>query len=213
MGACRPLRRAGAAPGTNPNPHRAHRGTELRVRVNHSTSIRIMTKRTDRITAAAAAARRARPRVNTPDADADAPAATEEERTPTTASAVRWADVQVDTAARRVQQIEEQLASAKRDLAERSRLLEKMTEAHELHASAALSAHLLEQRAAEAEQRSRDAALAKEQAKIAAQRKQEAQAALQSARQRGQAADEAVVELQQSLSASSREGSSVGSAE
>ena len=170
-----------------------------------------MTKRTDRITAAAA--RRARPRVTTSDADGDAPAAAEEERTSTTASAVRWADVQVDTAARRVQQIEEQLAGAKRELAERTRLLAKMTEAHELHASAALSAHLLEQRAAEAEQRQRDAALAKEQAKIAAQRKQEAHEALQSARQRGQAADEAVEQLQQSLSASSREGSSAGSDE
>ena len=111
------------------------------------------------------------------------------------------------------QQIEEQLAGAKRELAERTRLLAKMTEAHELHASAALSAHLLEQRAAEAEQRQRDAALAKEQAKIAAQRKQEAHDALQSARQRGQAADEAVEQLQQSLSASSREGSSVSSEE
>jgi len=172
-----------------------------------------MTKRTDRITAAAA--RRARPRVtSTSDAEhGDAPAAAEEERSSTTASAVRWADVQVDTAARRVQQIEEQLAGAKRELAERTRLLAKMTEAHELHASAALSAHLLEQRAAEAEQRQRDAALAKEQAKIAAQRKQEAHDALQSARQRGQAADEAVEQLQQSLSASSREGSSVGSEE
>ena len=45
------------------------------------------------------------------------------------------------------------------------------------------------------------------------QRKQEAHDALQSARQRGQAADEAVEQLQQSLSASSREGSSVGSEE
>ena len=167
-----------------------------------------MTKRTDRTSAAA---RRARQRV--PDVDGDAPAAAEEERTATTASAVRWADVQVDTAARRVQQVEEQLASAKRELAERSRLLAKMNEAHELHASAALSAHLLEQRAAEAEQRQRDAALAKEQAKIAAQRKQEAHEVLQTARQRGKAAYEAVVELQQSLSASSREGSSVGSEE
>ena len=70
---------------------------------------------------------------------------------------------------------------------------------------------LLESREAEVKQRQNDAALAREQAKLAVKRKQEARDALQSIRQRERAAKEAVAELQQSLSASSREGSSVAS--
>ena len=84
-------------------------------------------------------------------------------------------------------------------------------DAHELRVSAAQLVRLLESREAEVKQRQNDAALAREQAKLAVKRKQEARDALQSIRQRERAAKEAVAELQQSLSASSREGSSVAS--
>ena len=128
-----------------------------------------------------------------------------------TASEVRWADVQIHEAARRVKAAEEVLACRKRELVERTRLHAQMTDAHELRVSAAQLVRLLESREAEVKQRQNDAALAREQAKLAVKRKQEARDALQSIRQRERAAKEAVAELQQSLSASSREGSSVAS--
>ena len=86
-----------------------------------------------------------------------------------------------------------------------------MTGAHELRVCAAQLVRLLESREAEVKQRQNDAALAREQAKLAVKRKQEARDALQSIQQRERAAKEAVAELQQSLSASSCEGSSVAS--
>ena len=152
---------------------------------------------------------------STEDEDEEQPAAEEEERI-TTASEVRWADVQVDEAARRVQAAEEQLVGAKRALAERQRLHARLAEAHELRTSAAQSAQLLAQRTAEANQRRADAALACEQAKLAVKRRHAAQAALQSVQQRERAAQDAVAELQrQSLSSGppSREGSSIASEE
>lgn len=143
------------------------------------------------------------------DDEVDEPADGEEGRM--TASEVRWADVQIDEAARRVKAAEEVLACRKRELVERTRLHAQMTDAHELRVSAAQLVRLLESREAEVKQRQNDAALAREQAKLAVKRKQEARDALQSIRQRERAAKEAVAELQQSLSASSREGSSVAS--
>ena len=119
--------------------------------------------------------------------------------------------VQIDEAARRVKAAEEVLACRKRELVERTRLHAQMTDAHELRVSAAQLVRLLESREAEVKQRQNDAALAREQAKLAVKRKQEARDALQSIRQRERAAKVAVAELQQSLSASSREGSSVAS--
>ena len=139
---------------------------------------------------------------STEDEDEEQPAAEEEEERITTASEVRWADVQVDEAARRVQATEEQLAGAKRTLAERQRLHARLAEAHELRTSAAQSAQLLAQRTAEANQRRADAALACEQAKLAVKRRH--------------AAQDAVAELQrQSLSSGppSGEGSSITSEE
>ena len=154
-----------------------------------------MAKRTDRTSAAA---RRARQRVQgSPHADEQAPNVT------ATDADVRWADVQVDEAARHVQAIEQQLATAKRALAERAKLHAKLSEAHELRASAVQTAQLVERRTLEAEQRARDATLAKEQAKLATQRKQQAHEALKTVKERERAAKEAVAELQQSLSSSS----------
>ena len=145
------------------------------------------------------------------DADDEVNEPTDGEEGRMTASEVRWADVQIDEAARRVKAAEEVLACRKRELVERTRLHAQMTDAHELRVSAAQLVRLLESREAEVKQRQNDAALAREQTKLAVKRKQEARDALQSIRQRERAAKEAVAELQQSLSASSREGSSVAS--
>ena len=84
-----------------------------------------------------------------------------------------------------------------------------------MHASAVAAAQLLAQRTAEADQRRSDAALACEQTKLAVKRRHAAQAALQSVQQRERAAQDAVAELQQSLSSGppSREGSSIASEE
>ena len=164
-----------------------------------------MTKRTDRTTAAARRARqrvRATPPIRTEEAEAGDVTATEAD--------VRWADVQIDEAARRA---EHQLADAKRELAERERLHAKLSEAHELHATAVETSQLVERRTLEAEQRARDAALAKEQAKLAAQRKQQANEALKTVRERERAAKDAVAELQQSLSSASSGSPSEASGE
>ena len=167
-----------------------------------------MTKRTDRATAAARRARqrvRATPPIRAEDTEAAQVTATEAD--------VRWADVQLDEAARRVQAAEQQLAGAKRELAERERLHAKLSEAHELHATAVETSQLVERRTLEAEQRARDAALAKEQAKLAAQRKQQANEALKTVRERERAAKDAVAELQQSLSSASSGSPSEASGE
>ena len=166
-----------------------------------------MTKRTDRTSAAA---RRGRQRVRATPPNAEE---TEAAQVTATEADVRWADVQLDEAARRVQAAEQQLAGAKRELAERERLHAKLSEAHELHASAQQTAQLVERRTLEAEQRARDATLAKEQARLATQRKQQAHEALKTVKERERAAKEAVAELQQSLSSSSSRSPSEASDE
>ena len=115
---------------------------------------------------------------------------------------VQWAAVQVDEAAERLKTAERGMLDAQKELADRSMLATKMSEAKALSVNAEQLARMLGQRSNEAEQRQREVQLAKEQAKESMQRKQEANDSLADVRSKEREAIESVMELQRSLSSS-----------
>ena len=88
---------------------------------------------------------------------------------------------------------------AQKELADRTLLATKISEARDASASAAKMSELAEQRGAEAAQRQQDVAIAKEHAKQAVKRKQEAEDSLRSVRASEREAMEAVAELRSTL--------------
>jgi hypothetical protein len=115
---------------------------------------------------------------------------------------VQWAALQVDEAADRLKGTEQAMLDAQKELANRTMLATKMSEARAVSVSAEQLANMLDQRSSEAEQRQQDAQLAKEQARQAVQRKQEASESLAGMRTKERDALEAVAELQRTLSSS-----------
>ena len=119
---------------------------------------------------------------------------------PITDGDVKWAVVQVDEAAERLKAAEHAMLGAQRELADRSRLAAKMSEANALSLSALQMTTLAAQRSEEAERRQREARLAKEQAEEALERKRSANTGLAEARAKERDAVAAVAELQRALS-------------
>ena len=115
---------------------------------------------------------------------------------------VQWAALQVDEAADRLKGTEQAMLDAQKELANRTMLATKMSEAKAVSVSAEQLAKMLDQRSSEAEQRQQDAQLAKELARQAVQRKQEASESLAGMRTKERDALEAVAELQRTLSSS-----------
>ena len=120
---------------------------------------------------------------------------------------VQWAAVQVDEAVERLKAAEQAMLDAQKELADRTLLATKLSQAKALSVSASQTAKVLEQCAREAEQRQNDAALAKEQAREATKRKQEVSDTLKAVRAREQEVITAVDELQRALSRDSSETS------
>ena len=120
---------------------------------------------------------------------------------------VQWAAVQVDEAVERLKAAEQAMLDAQKELADRTLLATKLSQAKALSVSASQTAKVLEHCAREAEQRQNDAALAKEQAREATKRKQEVSDTLKAVRAREQEVITAVDELQRALSRDSSETS------
>ena len=112
---------------------------------------------------------------------------------------VQWAAVQADEAAERLKAAGAAMLLAQKELADRTLLATKLSEARDANTSAAKMSELAEQRCAEAAQRQRDVAIAKEHAKQAVKRKQEAEDSLRSVRATASEAMEAVAELRSTL--------------
>ena len=117
-------------------------------------------------------------------------------------AALQGAALQVDEAADRLKGTEQAMLDAQKELANRTMLATKMSEAKAVSVSAEQLANMLDQRSSEAEQRQQDAQLAKEHARQAVQRKQEASESLAGMRTKERDALEAVAELQRTLSSS-----------
>ena len=115
---------------------------------------------------------------------------------PLTDGDVQWAAMQVDVAVDRLKDAELAMLRAHEDLAARTLLATRMSEARALGTTAAQMAEVLEQR-------QHEAAVATEHAAQAAQRERDAGASLEDTRTRERDAMEEVSTLQRSLTSSS----------
>ena len=113
---------------------------------------------------------------------------------------LRWAEVQKEEAAAKVEDLQRRLRQAERDHAARSALADKMAEVGALRATAAEAEEEAGKRGAEAEERAREADLAKEAASIAARRKKEGEAALKRIREKERALSGEAVKMQRAIS-------------
>ena len=137
------------------------------------------------------------PRLTPPRKQHKKKAAASPSEPPLTDGDVQWAAMQVDVAVDRLKDAELAMLRAHEDLAARTLLATRMSEARAIGTTAAQMAEVLERR-------QHEAAVATEHAAQAAQRERDAGASLEATRARERDAMEEVSTLQRSLTSSSR---------